>query len=364
MSEKPLRYIQIKELIIHDIRQLPPHTRLPSRTALADKYKAARTTIERAISELIGEKYLYARDGSGTYVAEVSGKSSAHLSNPIFGLVIPNIMHDTYPGILRGVEDVANEHGMNVVLCNTDNKVDKESAYIQKLIHSDVKGVIIVPAIIGKTNMNSFQKLEEASIPMVFCNRGIDGVSAPRVISNNFYGAYLSVKHLIATGRQRIAYISRPLYSTSNDRYQGYISALTEANMEQQSDYVIFESSFNGDLQGYKSAKQLLSLDPAPDALFCFNDAIAKGAYDAVTEAGLQVGEDIGIVGYDNTHVAERLPVKLTSVKFQTYDIGKQAAEWLVRMINKETLQENKTVVLQPELIIRQSTQPQTVTHK
>lgn len=358
MKEHAFRYVEVKEKLIAEIGRLAPHTRLPSRTALAEQYNAARTTIERAISELIGEGYLYAKDGSGTYVAEHPGTESRarrQTNNVSIGLIIPDIRHDTYPGIVRGVEDWTSRHDISLVICNTDNEAEKQNGYVQKLLESGIDGIIIVPAIIGQIDLSRFDRLREANVPVVFCNRGIEGVEAPKVVSNNFYGAYSAVKHLIAQGCRDIAYISRPMYSTSYERYQGYTSALAEAGLELDENRVVFEPTFDTERQGYDSVMQLLDGGSAPDAVFCFNDGIASGAYAALTERGLAVGRDVLLVGYDNTSICESLPVKLTSVKFQTYEIGANAAQLLIGLMQGEPVRRDKIVVLQPELVVRQS---------
>ncbi|WP_217595626.1 GntR family transcriptional regulator [Cohnella sp. GbtcB17] len=353
--------MEVKHKLIEQIKLLEPHVRLPSRNALAKQYNAARTTIERSISELIGEGYLYAKDGSGTYVSGERATSAAHTPRSAFrsvGLIIPDIRHDTYPGILRGVEDIMNRHDINLVICNTDNQTEKQAGYLNKMIDLGIHGLIIVPAIIGHTDLNLFDKLRDAGIPIVFCNRGIEGVEAPKVVSNNFYGAYAAVKHLIGNGCRDIAYISRPAYSTSYERYQGYTSALAEAGMNLDDRLVLFEPTFDTERPGYDSMTQMLESSVTPDGIFCFNDGIAKGACEALGEKGLIVGKDVLVVGYDNTGVCESLPVKLTSVKFQTYDIGVGSAGLLLDMMNGETVRSNKIIVLQPELVVRQSSYP------
>jgi DNA-binding LacI/PurR family transcriptional regulator len=358
VKENAYRYIEVKEKLLAELKVLTPHDRLPSRTALAEKYGAARTTVERAISELIGEGLLYSRDGSGTYVAE-SLSPDPRVGRQAFislGLVIPDIRHDTYPGILRGVEDVTNRSGINLIIGNTDNRADKQANYIEKLIDSGVNGIVIVPAIVGSTDLTSFHKLRERGIPIVFCNRGVEGFEAPRVISNNFYGAYIAVKHLIQRGCRNIAYISNPLYSTSYERVQGYTSALIEAGIGVDEQLILFEPTFDSDRPGYRGMSSLLKDNRRPDGVFCFNDAIAEGAYGALAEYGMHVGQDVLVIGYDDTSICERLPIKLSSVQFKTYDIGTQAAELLIRMLQGEQVPTNKLIVLQPQLVEREST--------
>lgn len=355
-----LLYLKVKEHLLDKIKTMNPNDRIPSRNELVKEYSVTRTTVDRAISELIGEGYLYSRDGSGTYVSEESSQENNQKISEVvsWGIILPNIMHDTYPGILRGVEDIANENGINAVICNTDNNAEKQANYIYKLIDSGIKGIVMVPAIRDEYDLAPFKILQQKNIPFVFCNRGIPGVEAPRVISNNFYGSYITTKHLIEQGYKKIAFVSRPMYSSSSERYQGYTSALAEAGMDLDEDYVVFEDSFDFERPGYESTKSILGRKPVPDSIFCFNDVIAKGAYEAIVDSGLKVGQDIGLAGYDNTNICESLPVKLTSVKFKTYETGSKAAELLLAIIKGENVQKNKTIILQPELVIRESSCP------
>lgn len=356
MAVSSFRYRHIKEQLVGQISSLKPHERLPSRTALSESFQVARTTIERAISELIGEGLLYSRDGSGTYVADQAATGNDSPRNePVrlksWGLLIPDILHYIYPGIVRGVGDIASEHDVNLMICNTDNRYDKQSRHINQLLNSQVQGIIVIPAINGTVDLNPFYQLQQSGIPFVFCHRMIEGIQAPRVISNNFFAGYLATKHLISRGYQKIGFLSRPVYSASSDRYQGYICALSEAGLPLNKGRVVFERGFDTDGEGYYSALNILQSKERPDGLFCFNDGIAKGAYDAASEMGLTIGEELGIVGCDNTNICDTLPIKLTSVQLQTYQMGAQAA----RLLLEGAVQDNETHVLQPELIVRES---------
>lgn len=352
-----LLYVKIKENIVKDIKNMTSNARLPSRVELCQKYQVARTTIDRAISELIGEGFLYSRDGSGTYVVGNEALKIANNNTLIvvnWGVIVPDIASDTYPGILRGVEDVANQHNINVVICNADNQSEKQTNYINKLIDADIKGLIIVPALKGKADLVSFQRLQERNIPFIFCNRSVEGITAPKVIPNSFYGGYIATRHLIQNGYRSIAFVSRPVYSITMERYQGYLSALVDAGMAVNEDYVFFDESFDCQT-GYENTKRLLTQTPRPDAIFANNDVTAEGASAAITEAGLEIGKDIGLVGYDDSNICERLPVKLTSVKFRSYEIGFKAAELLWDISQGKDVPNNKTLIFHPELMIRES---------
>lgn len=352
-----LLYLKVKAEILEKIKNMNDNDRIPSRNDLIKEFECTRTTIERAISELIGEGYLYSKDGSGTYILNKLGKTEKDNESRIdtWGVIIPDIMKDTYPGILRGVEDVANNNNINAIICNTDGDTDKQDNYIYKLIDSNVKGIVIVPVISKDINQLPFKKLYERNIPFVFCNRKVSGIESPQVISNNFYGGYIATKHLLNQGYRRIAYICYSYYTLALERYQGYISALNESGIDVNEDYVIFKENTDLYKAGYDSAKRLLNLNEKPDAMFCFNDTIASGANDAINSENLKVGYDIGLVGYDNTSVCERLSTKLTSVKFKTYEIGFGAGNLLLSMINGDNVDKNKTIIFQPKLVIRES---------
>lgn len=357
MSLNSLRYIEVKERLIQNISSLKPHDRLPSRTVLAETYQAARTTIERAISELIGEGLLYARDGSGTYVSDSTPSRNPQTTKEIrtWGLLIPDIQQYNYPDIVRAVSDIASDHDINLIICNTDNNYEKQTKHILKLIDSRVQGVIIVPAFAGTLDYSPFYKLKEADIPFVFCHRMLEGIEAPKVINNNFSAGYIATRQLIAAGYKKIAYISRPLYAASSERYQGYVRALTEVQLPVRPEWVTFETAFESEGEGYFSSLKMLQLDDRPDGFFCFNDRLAYGAYKAANEVGLEVGKDIGIIGCDNTNICETLPTMLTSVKFQTYQMGAQAAKLLL----EQSTPSHAILVLEPKLITRNSSSKQ-----
>ena len=352
-----LLYMQVKQRLMAAIRNLKAGDHIPSRNSLMKEFKVTRVTVDRAVSELIGEGLLYAVDGSGTYVAERKEKRPDTQQNavPIWSLIIPDILQDIYPDLVRGVEDTAHENHINVIICNTDNRTEKQSGYVLKHIESRTDGVILIPALIGQEDLSPIHRLSDLGIPLVFCNRGIAGIGAPRVISNNSYGSYVATTHLLEMGYRRCAFISTPVYSTSLERYQGYCAALSEEKLEVMQNLVVFEKSYEIERPGYESARALLALEERPDAFVCLNDRIAQGAYSAIVDAGLAPGEDIGLVGYGNTSICESLPVKLTSVKFRSYEIGKRAAEFLLDMMKGTRMDDTTIAVLQPELVVRES---------
>ena len=354
------KYRQVKEKILEDIQKLRPNEKIMSRPLMCRKFKFARTTIDMAINELIQEKVLYTVAGSGTFVSEEYRTRMAKIGDDItsWGVILPDLVSDIYPRFIRGIEDYSQQYNINVVICNTDNLIKKQNEYIDRLIESDVKGLIIIPAIAAKWDNSGFELLRSRNIKYVFCNRPGDSYSdVPLVCSNDFYGGYIATKHLLEKGYRRIAYIARESYKSSIDRYCGYFAALAEENIAIERDLIFLEplqesANNNGCYQFMR--KLLLSPNP-PHAFFCFNDRITLQAYRAVREVGKRVSSDIGLIGYDNTQICDVIDPKLTSVQFMGYEMGHKAAQILHKTISGENMTGTNVFLYQPILMVRES---------
>ena len=353
----PVLYKEVKQSILEYAAQRRPHSRLPSRSELSKMFFVAKTTVDRAVKELVEEGYLYSLSGSGTYVADCGTNAFSLKKKEINAAVLlPNIMHDTYPGILRGVEDVMQSYGVNVVICNTDNDLERQESYLRRLIRSEVSGMIMIPTITVKDSegLALSNMLTELDMPVVFCNRGIPGVTRPLIASNNFYGGYIATKHLLEMGYERIAFLSSYPYQLTHERFQGYQAALWENQREVDNALVRIEEKDNCAETGYEGARRLLE-NARPDAIFCFNDRLAYGVMNYFYEKNIAVGEEIGVVGYDNTPSCEMFKPGLTSVSYEEYENGRRAAEMLMEMILKPGNSFQRLTVTNPRLFVRGS---------
>ena len=360
-------YNRVKRHLLTVIGESPSGAKLPSRTALAKQLAVARTTVERAVSELIGEGYLRAVDGSGTYVVApetATRRPAAEGGAANWGLVIPDIVSDTFPQILRGIEDYAHKVNRHVIVCNSDNDQAKQYSYFQRLRDSGVAGLAIVPPLKASTDLDAYRMLEEEGIPFVFCVRGVEGIRAPRVVSNNFYGSILAVRHLVSLGCRRIAFLSGPMYATVEQRLHGYLGVLAESSIPVDVSLVVHHTisghpdpghtSEEGRRIGYEGTGVLLESGRF-DAIFCFNDYIAYGALLRLTEAGLRVPDDAALIGYDDSPICGSIPVPLTTVRYPKYETGWAAGELLWRAIAGPALAGDELVTINPELCVRES---------
>jgi DNA-binding LacI/PurR family transcriptional regulator len=352
-----LRYREIKNLLLAEIAQMKVNDRLPPRLELCKKLDTTRMTLDKAINELVTEGLLFSRRGDGTYVAGAGEELSINKGN--WGVIVPDVTDGFFSKIVRGVENVAQSYGINIILCNSDYNFEKQEQYIKRLNHSGVSGLIVVPIGSGdiRENYRLYSQLDELKVPFIFCNRNAEGIHAPIVASNNFYGGYMATKHLLENGYRHIALISQKKYRTSIDRCQGYITALLENGIEINRKIVSFRDTSQAEVNGYESMKKFLASDQIVDSVFCLTDKIAQGVYQAIAEAGLAVSDDIGVVGYDNIYISEELTPALTSVAFKNLEIGTKAAEVLYKLINnkEDNLSDFQEYLFQPELIVRDS---------
>lgn len=346
-----LRYKEIKNLLLDEISYMKAGEKLKSRPSLCKRLDTTRATLDKAVKELEAEGYLYSQNGSGTYVKERFEGLSMKGNN--WAVIIPNVMDAIYPGLLRGVENIALKYGINVIMCNSDNDGEKQEHYIKRLISNGVDGFIMVPVICNRLedNLKLYERLKQENIPFVFCNRSIEGIEAPVVTSNDFYGGYIATKFLLEKGYRRIAYIAREKYKTSMDRCHGYISALIEGCVEVNRRII----SLEGGRTPEEKLTAMLESGQEIDAVFCFNDGVAREIYQVLGRAKKEISREIGVIGYDNDDFDVLLQPMLTSVSYKNVEIGEKAAELLWKLIHREDISDFQYYLFQPAIVERDS---------
>ena len=364
MEGKDYLYLQVKDYIQNMIADMAPHTKIPSRSFFCSELGVAKITVDRAISEIIGDGSLYVINGSGTFVAEKQeseNQAAPSSSSASWGVIVPHIEDFSFPNFIKGVDTVASRNGINIIICDAEDNADKEKYYISKLIESSVQGVIIVPST-DEDHVDSeiYRDFTRHSIPCVFAIRKVNGHSVPIVSSNEFMGFYYVTKHLLEHSYYPIGFISQKYYSIVNQRLNGYASALSESGYEYDEKYVYIHPTFDERGAAMQGVDYLLSLPERPRAIACFNDFIASCVCDECTKRGFSIPGDIAVTGADNTHICNIMPVKLTSIDCSRYQIGMVAAEKLLGLTKTlsgdVTLPNSTSVSIIPQrLVTRES---------
>jgi DNA-binding LacI/PurR family transcriptional regulator len=268
----------------------------------------------------------------------------------IFGLIISDIGNPYFASVVRGIEDVAYANGYSLILCNSDEDPEKEELYINVFLDSAVSGAIIACA---REDSMCGKSLLDADIPIVALDRRLMNFDVDTVVTNNIKGAYDAVVHLIEHGHKRIGYIGGPLHTTTGkERWEGYKKALMENGYELIPDLVKV-GNFK-QRSGQETARELLEEDDRPTALFTANNLMTLGALNAIHEKGLRIPEEIAIVGFDDLPWAQSLDPPLTAVEQPAYELGRIAADLLIKRIIDPDRPISR-VTLDTNLIVRHS---------
>ena len=268
----------------------------------------------------------------------------------IIGLIISDIQNPFFTSVVRGVEDVAYDHGYTLLLCNSDEDPAKERLYIDIMLAEKVAGVIISP--VAEVD-NYSNVLLQAGVPVVAMDRRMRDLEVDTVIVNNVEGVYQAIGHLIERGHRRIGFIGGPTRTTTGrERQEGYQKALAEHGLGLEQ-VLVKIGDFKQD-SGYQMACQLLEMDDPPTAIFTANNLMTLGALNAIHEKKLSIPQEVAIVGFDDMSWAQSLAPPLTAVAQPTYELGRTAADLLLRRIgdpNRPTEQ----ICLEANLVVRES---------
>jgi LacI family transcriptional regulator/LacI family repressor for deo operon, udp, cdd, tsx, nupC, and nupG len=269
----------------------------------------------------------------------------------LVGLIIPDIQNPFYAEIARGVEDAAYAHQYALILCNSDENLEKERFYLDVMRDESVDGLVLPP--FDETDL-AVVEMVESGMPVVCVDRSLAKVKTDLVEVDNYQGALEAVNHLIEKGHERIGLIEgRAHVSTSRERRRGYLDALAAHGITARKEHMRA-----GDFKqesGRVLANELLALRKPPSALFVCNNLMTVGALAAIHHRGLRIPQDVAVVGFDDLPWAEALDPPPTVVRQPAYEVGRGAMELLLKRI-MEPERPPVTLRLRPELVIRRST--------
>ncbi|MDQ0229241.1 LacI family DNA-binding transcriptional regulator [Metabacillus malikii] len=264
-------------------------------------------------------------------------------------VVVPNIMNTVFLGIIEGIEAEASKNQYKVLLGNTNNDVKKEYGLIDLLKQKQTDGMILFSARLEEDILHELSE----QYPIVLTADFIDGLKVPTVSIDNISSSRKAVLHLISLGHTRIAHISGPLSNSSaRDRFKGYEQALYQHSMEVGS-MLVQEGDYSLE-SGYNQMRKLLALEKMPTAVFAANDEMAIGAIKAAKEHGLNIPQDLAIVGFDNIHFSSIFEPRLTTIAQPLFKMGQLSMKLLLAQING-SVSEKTQYILESELIIRDS---------
>ncbi len=270
-------------------------------------------------------------------------------TSKIIALIVSDIENPFFQRVSRAVDDAAFELGYSVMLCNTDENPTKEEASLNLLRDENVAGIILSPT---RQAIDDFTEDFDFNMPMVIIDRHVNNLNIDNVVIDNVQAAHILTSHLIEHGYQRIGGLFGMGSTTGRERREGFIKALKDHNIKPIADLIKFTNPKEED--GYNMAMKLLQMQDRPEAILTSNSLLAAGALLAIRESKLAIPDDIAMVSFDNPTWSKLVDPALTVIEQPTYEIGRTAAELLIKRIQDPT-RSNREVVLKTKLIVRQS---------
>ncbi|MCF2500862.1 LacI family DNA-binding transcriptional regulator [Dyadobacter chenhuakuii] len=274
------------------------------------------------------------------------------------GVIIPEIANHFFSQLINGIESIAYNLGYHVVIFQSHESYEREVANTNYLVSRKVDGLLISLSSLT-TNLFHFQDLMERGLPIVFLDRVPNAIETHKVVVDNFAGSYEATEHLIKTGRKRIAHLTSPIYlSITTERLAGYKQALEDYGLPFDESYVKY--CYHGGKvaeENEAAVQEMLEMPEPPDAIFTASDRLTTGCMSVFQKHNIKVPEQIAIVGFTNISVAELLNPPLTAVVQPAMEMGQQAVELLIRLIeHPQKTDVFETRSLKTSLIIREST--------
>ena len=274
----------------------------------------------------------------------------------VIGIIVPEIVHHFFSQIIDGAEKYANEHGYTVMVCISNESYAKEVSNISVLTNGSIDGLIV--SIAKETqesqNFKHFEDLIKDGFPLVLYDRIIEDLKCDKVIIDDIGGAYKAVEHLLEIGAKRIALLTTKDYITVGAlRKEGYLKALVANNIAVDESLVY---KIDDKLDLYEQIEKVINVPNPPDGILAVNEIYAANALKVAKARGLEIPDDIAIIGFTSGLISEFTSPPLTSVVQHGFLMGQHAAALLINRIEHNAPEEYKKEVISTVIKVRKST--------
>lgn len=323
---------------------------------IADELGVSPSTVSRVLATPGGDAL---RWGSPETVARIRAFAKEHGYSPnpqasslrtrrsgLIGVLVPRLQDYVLATIYEGIEEAASEAGLSTFVTNSLDIAENQRARTQMMIDRRVDGLIYGDAHLDHRFLD---EVHAQGIKFALVSRAAG--DHPSATCDDVKGGRLVGQHLADTGRRDVAVVAGLEFaSTARNRTNGCIAALAENGIPVPPERVVY-TGFDP-AGGRAAAEQILAHGPVPDAIFATNDFAAIGAFGVLRDKGIRVPDDVALVGYNDTPLAEGGAVPLTTIRSPMHEMGRQGVRLLLEVLAGRS---PESVVLEPELIIRGS---------
>ena len=301
------------------------------------------------------KKIVLAKAKELNYHANPFASNLRRQKSKTIAVVIPEIANNFFSLAINGAESYAQKKGYHVLIYQTHEELQQELSISKHLQNGRVDGILISLSC-QTANTDHLKEIKNMGIPLVFFDRVAENINAPKITTNDYESGFEATEHLIANGCKKIAFLSiSNKLSIANKRMNGYLDAAKKhAVMVDEAHIVMCDTDKEANK---KLIKNLLLQPNRPDAIFACVEELAVFTYVICQELTLNIPKDIKIISFSNLQTAAILNPSLTTITQPAYNIGREAASVLFQLMeNKGTPQRFSDVVLNSELIVRNST--------
>lgn len=283
---------------------------------------------------------------------------STSVHDAAVGIIVPDIENPFFHQIIRAIIEELGQHGIELVICDTNELPNREIRYLSLLKQFSVNGIIIAPTSENAEYNGAFLKeLHEKGMPIVVLDRDVKGIGLSGVFQNSYDASFSAVDTLIGHGHSRIAIIGGPITSKPGlDRMVGYMDALKKHDIAVRQEYILY-----GDFKmksGYTLTRQLLREHAEVTAIFAANNLMSLGSLQAIREAGLSIPEDISFISYGSLQPFEiNQSGGITELAEPAEQMGYECAHLMLEKISTKRKGNRvvKRVSLEATLVLRGS---------
>jgi len=289
------------------------------------------------------------------YKPNLVARSLVKGHSKLIAMLISSTRNPIFPELAEGVDQALKAKGYTLSIISTCDDEKLEARELEALRYRGFDGVITSSTLLNNQELN---KLVESGFPVIsVLRRDYSCKNLEYIVLDGIKGGYMAMEHLIRLGHRRIGIIKGPQEaSTGIERLKGALYAMADYGVQ------IFDTLIRGgdffNASGYAAAMDMMRLPPEdrPSAIYACNDDMAVGAFDALWELNIRVPEDVALIGFNNTAVTALKAVSMSTISLQKAAMGRQAANHLIDIIEKERGGRKPfNVMLQPELVVRKT---------
>jgi LacI family transcriptional regulator, galactose operon repressor len=282
------------------------------------------------------------------YVPNTAARALSIRRSHTIGVVLPDTHGEFFSEVIRGIDVAARKSGFHILVSGSHSDADEMLAVLEAM-RGRVDGLLVMAPDVA---IDSIVEQIPSELPLVLLNAASDAHHAITV--DNYGGASAMTRHLISLGHTRIAFIKGPENNAdARERLRGFRQAMRQIGVRDR------KLECRGDFteeSGCEAGKVLIGMGPRPTAIFAANDSMAIGALSALSDAGLEVPDDVAVAGFDDIRVCRYVTPSLTTVHVDVDELGRRAFEVVFDAIEHPSSGECRRESITTSLVVRNST--------